>query len=89
MNKDLDLSSLTALKFAGENLTEALEDHLVTNFFLAGEGIDLTYNDGANTLTVAAEVATSANLGVASFDATEFTVTAGAVTLAVIDGGTY
>jgi len=88
-NKDLDLSALTALKFSGENLTEALEDHLVNNFFLAGEGIDLTYVDGSNTLTVAAELATTTNKGVASFDTDQFTVTSGAVTISDIDGGTY
>jgi hypothetical protein len=88
-NKDIDLSGLTALKVAGENLTEALEDHLVNNFFLAGEGIDLTYVDGSNTLTVAAELATISNPGVASFDSDQFTVTSGAVTVYQLDGGTY
>lgn len=88
-NKDIDLSALTALKVAGENLTEALEDHLVNNFFLAGEGIDLTYVDGSNTLTVAAELATISNPGVASFDSDQFTVTSGAVTIYQLDGGTY
>jgi len=59
---------------------EVIQDE-INNTLVAGEGIDLTYNDGAGTLTVAAEVATNENLGVASFNNTDFTVTAGAVTL--------
>lgn len=89
LNKDLDLSALSALKIGGEAITEALEDHLVTNFFLAGEGIDLTYVDGSNTLTIAAELATVTNPGVANFDSDQMTVTAGLVSVYQLDGGTY
>lgn len=89
LNKDLDLSALSALKIGGEAITEALEDHLVTNFFFAGEGIDLTYVDGSNTLTIAAELATVTNPGVANFDSDQMTVTAGLVSVYQLDGGTY
>ena len=91
-NKPIDLgfASLDSAVFInGVGLREAIEDDLVNNFFLAGEGIDLTYDDLNNTMAIAAEIATYTNLGVASFDSDQFTLSSGAVTISVIDGGTY
>jgi hypothetical protein len=78
----------------GSNLyyTDERVDDRVANLLLAGEGIDLTYVDNAGSpgsLTVAAELATITNPGVASFDSDQFTVTSGAVTIYNLDGGTY
>lgn len=79
-----------SFSIGGVELLEVIQDDLATNVFLAGEGMDITYDDVADTITFAAEIATSSNAGVASFDATEFSVTgAGAVTIAEINGGTY
>jgi len=64
-------------------------DDRINNLFLAGEGIDLTYVDGSNTFTVAAELATVTNPGVANFDSDQMTVTSGFVTVYNLDGGTY
>ena len=53
----------------------------------AGEGIDVT--NGAGSITIAAEDATATNKGIASFNASEFTVSSGAVSITAIDGGSY
>ena len=88
-NKTLNLpAGLTSLEFGGVDATEVIEDHLAT-FFLEGEGLDITYDDGANTMTFSAETATYTNLGVASFDSDQFTLTAGYVTVTELDGGVY
>jgi len=53
----------------------------------AGEGIDVT--NGAGSITLSAEDATATNKGIASFNASEFTVSSGAVSITAIDGGSY
>ena len=88
-NKGINLADSDALTFNGIDWKEVTEDHLVSNFFLAGEAIDLTYDDGANTFTISTELATVSNVGAASFDSDQFTVTSGAVTIYDLDGGTY
>jgi hypothetical protein len=69
--------------------TDERVDDRINALFVAGEGIDLTYDDSNNTFTVDAELATATNKGVASFAAANFTVSSGAVTVTGIDGGTY
>ena len=55
--------------------------------FLAGEGINTTASGG--TLTIAGELASTSNIGVASFNSGNFTVSSGDVTVTTIDGGTF
>ena len=61
-------------------LQEFIEDS-VNTVIVAGEGIDVAYDDTANTYTVSAEDASTSNKGVASFNSDDFNTTDGHVEL--------
>ena len=108
LNKPLEFTGgalATSVFFNGTSITEALEDHLVANTLRGHDatGQDITYDDGANTITFSNEYATVTNVGVASFggyadgdsaDAAgttrQFDINAtGNVFIRELDGGTY
>lgn len=88
---DIPFASLdSAIFFNGVALREVVEDHL-DNFFGvdSNNALSLTYNDVANSMTWKAINATKSQVGVSSFDSSNFSVTAGHVAVTVLDGGTY
>jgi len=86
-NKKLNVPA-AGLLLNNVTLAETIDDQ-VGSLATAGEGIDITYNDGAGTLTFAGENATKNNLGIASFDSAHFGITSGHISLPTVDGGTY
>jgi hypothetical protein len=77
----------SSLSFTDESSTSGSVSLGGTLEFLTGEGIDTTAS--GSTITIAAELATTSNKGVASFSSDNFTVTSGAVTVTTIDGGSF
>jgi len=74
----------TNLYFTAERV-----DDRVSELLAAAEGLDATYDDASGVLTLSTELATSTNIGGASFDSIDFVVTTGQVELNIIDCGTY
>lgn len=71
------VSVATTLNLTGDTGSDGISLLSETLAIVGGEGIDTAVT--ANTLTISAEDATTTNKGVASFNATHFTVTSGAV----------
>ena len=83
-NNQLDNSTVSFSDDSSTSVSVGLGSTLAIN---GGEGVDATIS--GSTLTIAGELATTSNKGVASFSSDNFTVTSGAVTVTAIDGGTF
>jgi hypothetical protein len=74
-------SITTTLGIAADTNTDSIALATDTLTFAGGEGIDTSINASTNTVTIAAEDASTSNKGVASFADADFNVTSGAVEL--------
>lgn len=69
--------------------TDTVGNYVTSVSVTAGTGLSLTGSGESAVLTLAGVDATTTSKGVASFDATNFDVASGAVTIDTVDGGTY
>jgi len=75
------------LYFTDESSTQGNVNLGGTLEFLAGEGINTVAL--GRTLTISGELASTSNIGVASFNSSNFAVSSGDVTVTTIDGGSF
>jgi hypothetical protein len=74
-------SITTTLGISADTGTDSIALASDTLTFAGGEGIDTSINSASNTITIAAEDASTSNKGVASFADADFNVSSGAVEL--------
>ena len=84
----IDGAKIENFVFTDESSTQGSTQIGVPMEFLAGEGINTTAS--GQTLTIAGELASTSNIGVAKFNADNFAVSgSGDVTVEIIDGGSF
>ena len=86
---DLSINNLTTggISISAETGTTDTIALGETITFAAGEGINTTVSN--NQILIAGELASDTNIGVASFNTSNFTVASGDVTVTELDGGTF
>lgn len=85
-NKGMNLPSFF---INGKGITDFIDDRIGYDLFIGGNAITATYDDGAGTLTVGADVAGYNSQGVAAFDSDQMTITSGLVSITEVNGGIY
>ena len=87
-NKDVNVPTGKSFMINGVSLLETIDDQVDT-LIVGGTSISTSYDDGAGTLTISADVGHTGAKGVVQMDSAEFNVSAGLVTMKAVDGGTY
>ena len=83
----IDGAKIENFIFTDESSTQGAVQIGTPMEFTAGEGINTAIF--SNGIQISGELATTSNIGVASFTSSNFTVTSGDVAITAIDGGTY
>ena len=83
----IDGAKIENFTFTDESSTQGATQIGIPMEFLAGEGINTVAS--GQTLTIQGELASTSNIGVASFHSDNFTTSSGVVTVTTIDGGSF
>jgi hypothetical protein len=83
----IDGAKIENFRFGGEDSSTGTVEIGNIMEFIAGEGLNTSAS--GNQLTIAGELASTSNIGVASFHSDNFTVSSGSVTVTTIDGGSF
>jgi hypothetical protein len=83
----IDGAKIENFTFTDESSTQGATQIGIPMEFLAGEGINTVAS--GQTLTITGELASTSNIGVASFHSDNFTTASGVVTVTTIDGGSF
>ena len=83
----IDGAKIENFTFTDESSTQGATQIGNPMEFLAGEGINTTAS--GQTLTIAGELASTSNIGVAKFTSDNFTVSSGDVSITTVDGGSF
>jgi hypothetical protein len=83
----IDGAKIENFTFTDESSTQGATQIGIPMEFLAGEGINTVAS--GQTLTIQGELASTSNIGVASFASDNFTVSSGNVTVTTVDGGSF
>ena len=83
----IDGAKIENFRFGGEDSSTGTVEIGNIMEFIAGEGVNTSAS--GNQLTIAGELASTSNIGVASFHSDNFAVSSGSVTVTTIDGGSF